>query len=251
MKKLKLKSDHLDKLKKSKKKDKKKDKDKKGKKKILTAPKSKKKEAKNLRKVYEKQQCAFHNGEGKRCTKNAYGSSTLCKKHGGKVSSKDLIRLEDIDTDVSVLTKYDPAKHPMAYINLSRQGLTEVEIAAQFSVSIGTLRSWSEKYVDFNTAYEVGQVVSEAYYVAVGRDNFDNTRFNTSLFKFITGNKLGWSEKTESKSFNMNVHGVLVAPAEVPLEQWAENTQKLHEENQKKAQELFDGAIDADYSEVK
>ena len=78
------------------------------------------------------------------------------------------------------------------------------------------------------TAFEVGQVLHEAWYLKTGKDGLKQRGFNTTLFKFLAGNKLGYSDKMESKNFNLNqnVHGVLVVPAKVSEEEWEANFDK-------------------------
>jgi hypothetical protein len=52
-----------------------------------------------------------------------------------------------------------------------------------------------------------------------GKDNLDNRGYNTGLFKFLTGNKLGYSDKIESKNLNVTA-GVLMVPATMEAEEW-------------------------------
>jgi hypothetical protein len=140
--------------------------------------------------------------------------------------------------------------HPLSYIEFSRLGMADVEIAAQFEVGLDTLRNWADTFVEMNSAYEIGQAMYEAFYLNSGRENLTNTRFNTSLFKFITGNKLGYTEKIESKNFNANVnHGVLLVPDTMSIDDWEK--QNIAQDNaKKKAQEDKEESVDADYSEV-
>ena len=61
----------------------------------------------------------------------------------------------------------------------------------------------------------------ESWWLVKGKEGLDNPRdFNTPLYKFLTGNKLGYSDKVESKNFNVNA-GVLVVPkTPESLEEW-------------------------------
>lgn len=171
-----------------------------------------------IKKKYPKAQCMFVSEEGQ-CTKNAVGKSTLCKSHGGEPVIKENLVTEH-DPIRSPL--YKPEYHPMEFITLSREGLSPVEIAAEFSVGISTIHNWQENYLEFNTAYDVGLAMYEAWWLAEARGNLGNSRYNTGLFKYITGNKLGYAEKMESKNLNMNVHGVMVVPDKVSEADWEE-----------------------------
>lgn len=170
---------------------------------------------------YPQNRCAFVDEGGYRCKGYAYGSSTLCKKHGGSISKEDLISDRDLEEMHKLRIKFNPAVHPMSYIQLSREGFSDAEIAATFEVSKGTLENWAEKYESFYHATEIGKEMQEAWWLNQGRNNLENKRdFNTGLFKFLTMNKLGYSDKIESKSTSMNMHGVLMIPDAVSEDDW-------------------------------
>lgn len=201
---------------------------------------------KRLRKRFKKQRCMFRKPDGTQCKRYAVGKSTLCSFHGGNRIVKDNLVPY---SSALVPTKFNPSIHPIQFIESSRMGMSDVEIAAQFEVGIETLRSWADTFEEFAIAYEVGQAMYEAWFLNTGRRNLSNTRFNTSLFKFITGNKLGYTEKIESKNFNANVnHGVLLVPNSMTVDEWeAANAA----EDAKKKQKHTEETIDADYTEVK
>lgn len=184
---------------------------------------------KRIKKIYKKQQCAFVGDitspdgttEYRQCKNKASGKSTLCSLHGGNpIIKENLLPVEQEILLNTASIKFDPATHPIDFINFSRHGLSQVEIAAEFGISIHTLRSWAEKYDSFNTAFEVGQAMHESWWLAKGKENLNSRNFNTPLYKFLTMNKLGYSDKIEQKSFNTTVHGVLVIPDKVTAEEW-------------------------------
>ena len=165
--------------------------------------------------VYPKARCVV---EG--CTRNAVGSSDVSKRHGGDPVVRDnLLRADQIPDWLLAKTKYEPASHPIAYIKLASQGMSEVEIAAEFGVSVGTMRKWAEKFEEFNTAFEVGASMYEAWWLQEGKENLDNRNYNVGLYKFITGNQLGYSDKMESKNLNVTA-GVLLVPQQVDQDAW-------------------------------
>lgn len=196
-----------------------------------------------VRKKYKPQRCAFMLDETTRCRNKAVGKSTLCAKHGGRrVVPEDQISVIDLSHRSISLLKFDPAVHPIQYVQLSSTGMSEVEIAAEFQVAVDTLRTWAEKYKEFGTAYEIGQALHEAWYLRTGKRNLTNPRFQTGLYKFLTGNVLGYSEKVEQRNINQNTHGVLLVPGSMSIDDW-EKQNKI--ENQKRAE-----AVDAEFSEV-
>lgn len=176
------------------------------------------------KKIYVKEKCHYVNEKGSRCTRNAVGSGQLCELHGG---TKDLVAnalskeaFQLITAEYGKISKFEPAIHPLQMIDLSRQGYSEVEIAAEIGVSVTTLKGWAERYEEFSIAYEIGQALHESWWLQKGKAGLDMRSFNTSLFKFLTGNKLGYADKVETKSFNMHAHGVLVVPAKQSMDDW-------------------------------
>lgn len=177
-------------------------------------------------KVYPKEQCHYIERNGSRCCRNAIGNGQLCKMHGGEKDRSNLIEegslsYQLVKKKLNMVQMYDPDKHPISFIRLSRQGLSEVEIAAEFGVSVRTMQGWSEKFELFSEAYDIGMALYESWWLTKGKEGLDNPRdFNTPLYKFLTGNKLGYSDKVESKNFNVNA-GVLVVPkTPESLEEW-------------------------------
>lgn len=172
-------------------------------------------------KKYPKQKCIV---EG--CTRNAVGKGDVCKKHGGDpVVKENLLQSYEIPPAIANASKYNPAFHPMAFIEMGRDGMSDVEIAAKFEVSAGTLRAWSEKYAEFNTAYEIGTAMHEAWWLQEGKAHLDDRGYNTGLFKFLTGNKLGYSDKIESKNLNVTA-GVLLVPSQLNDTEWEKSVGK-------------------------
>jgi hypothetical protein len=184
--------------------------------------------AKTGRKIirtFPKQQCSVPG-----CKRDAVGEVDVCERHGGEPLVKSNLMVGKEIPDV-LRGKYKPEAHPFQYIQLSREGKSEVEIAAQFSVSVGTLRGWGEKFLEFHQAMEIGKAMYEAWWVQEGVNNLENRRYNTTLFKFLTGNKLGWSDKIESKS--MNIHaGVLLVPGQMDKDEWEKTVKQQHEKEE-------------------
>ena len=175
------------------------------------------------KKNYIKVKCAYVDKGGKLCKNFAVGKGQLCKKHGGKNDITNTLSPEATQLMMATSNtkmEYLPTLHPIQFIDLSRQGMSEVEIAAELMVGVTTLRKWSETYEAFGLAYEIGQALHETWWLQKGKAGLDERYFNTHLFKFLTGNKLGYAEKVENKNLNMNVHGVLVVPEKQSIDEW-------------------------------
>lgn len=189
---------------------------------------------KEVRKVkrttYKRKKCMFVKANGERCGKWAVGRSTLCELHGGEMYVPETST--PLNTELSSNTKFDPSVHPMAFIELSREGQSEKEIAANFMIRPETIKNWADTYKEFATAYEVGKALHEAWWLAKGKEGLDDYRFNTSLYKFLTGNLLGYSDKIEQKNLNATMHGVLVVPDKMGFDEWEAHAQAtIHNSN--------------------
>lgn len=170
---------------------------------------------------YEDSQCMFVDPKGIRCMKHAVGKSSLCKRHNPSAQNHQ-VQVQSTLLPTNVNSKYNPSTHVLGFIKASQAGKAPVEIAAEFEISQDTLLNWAKTHEDFNQAVEIGKASYEAFWLATGRDNLNTKSFSTPLFKFLTGNTLGYSDKVETKSFNTNIHGVLALPADAAqtAEEW-------------------------------
>jgi len=183
-------------------------------------------------KRYMRKKCDFIGSTGIKCKKRAVGKGTLCKLHGGNAIVKsNLIPIDIEDRQLFAASHFKPELHPIAFIDHSRRGLSEVEIASLFEVSISTIKTWAETYESFSVAYEIGQAMHEAWWITQGKANLNARDFNTPLFKFLTSNKLGYSDKMETKSMNLNIHGVLKVPDSVTEDEWENETDNIVDVN--------------------
>ena len=182
------------------------------------------------KKSFKRRKCEHVDSEGKRCNCAALGSSNVCRKHGAPIGTL-AIPYKKTSRSIKQMTKFRPNFHPMQFISMSREGMSDVEIAGSFGVAKDTLLNWAETFEEFAMAYEVGKSLEEAYYIRDGRHNLNNCRYNTSLFKFMTGNRLGYSDKIESRNFNMNVSGVLKIPNKMTESEWEDADFTVKEES--------------------
>ncbi len=156
--------------------------------------------------------------DGEQCKRKRILGDSFCRKHGGS-SGKVAVKSPDNYLG-NTNSNYDPKYHPNQFILLSSQQMSDVEIAEEFGISKVSMIAWADKYLEFSEAYEVGKTIEEAFYIRAGRNNLANPRFNTHLFKFMTGNRLGFVEKIESRNLNMNVSGVLKVPVQMDDAEW-------------------------------
>jgi len=137
-----------------------------------------------------------------------------------------------------ISSKFDVGKHPLLYIKLSKEGKSDVEIASLFQISISTLMRWVHDYEEMKEAYEIGQTMYEAFFLTKGVQNLENDRFNNVLFKYLTMNKLGYSDKVETKSTMQGLHGVMVIPNTLSIQEW--EAQSIAKEEKEKQLDLLD-----------
>lgn len=137
-----------------------------------------------------------------------------------------------------ISSKFDVGKHPLLYIKLSKEGKSDVEIASLFQISLSTLMRWVHDYEEMKEAYEIGQTMYEAFFLTKGVQNLENDRFNNVLFKYLTMNKLGYSDKVETKSTMQGLHGVMVIPNTLSIQEW--EAQSIAKEEKEKQLNLLD-----------
>lgn len=138
----------------------------------------------------------------------------------------------------SISSKFDVGKHPLLYIKLSKEGKSDVEIASLFQISLSTLMRWVHDYEEMKEAYEIGQTMYEAFFLTKGVQNLENDRFNNVLFKYLTMNKLGYSDKVETKSTMQGLHGVVVIPNTLSIQEW--EAQSIAKEEKERQLDLLD-----------
>jgi len=68
--------------------------------------------------------------------------------------------------------------------------------------------------------------------------NLENDRFNNVLFKYLTMNKLGYSDKVETKSTMQGLHGVVVIPNTLSIQEW--EAQSIAKEEKERQLDLLD-----------
>lgn len=182
---------------------------------------------------YESTRCSFVGEDGVQCKGFACSGVEFCRVHARVLglSKGDIIRSSECDVSYKSLpesylmrTKFDIGKHPLLYIKLSRLGKSDVEIASEFGVSLGTLMRWVSEISEMKEAYEIGQTMYEAFFLKKGVENLDNDRFNNVLYKYLTMNKLGYSDKMETKSTMSGLHGVMVVPSTMSVSEWESQT---------------------------
>ena len=185
--------------------------------------------------TYESKQCAYVNADGVQCKAFATGNGSLCAVHTDRVNqtTKLAAPYEKHPVERIRKTSFDPVFHPLEFIKLSRLGYSDVEIAAEFGISKATLKRWANDFLEFQEAYDIGLTMYEAFFLKKGTDNLENDRFNNTMFKYLAGNKLGYTDKIETKNTNTGGFGVLLVPGQVSLEEW----ERANIESQKKLPE--------------
>jgi len=170
--------------------------------------------------LYTKKKCSHIYPSGIPCSNYAVGRGNSCAVHGGERSASESL-VTTSGTHPSMFRKYNPATHPLQYIILSKNGFSDVEIAAEFEIGKNTMLEWVERYVEFAEAFDIGKSIYEAWWLAKGRRNLDNRFFQTGLYKYLTMNKLGYSEKTNPINLQQNNNfGVLLVPSEMSMDEW-------------------------------
>jgi len=183
-------------------------------------------------KIYKKERCTYVSENGKRCTHLSVGAEQRCSRHGGVIDIENTLSPEATQMYLAISgSTFLPSVHPYQYIDLSRQGCSPVEVAAEMGIGESTLKKWAETYSEMAMAFEIGKSLHESWWLNQGKNALNTRGFNTNLFKYLTGNKLGYSDKTETKSTNMHIHGVLVVPGKQTVDEWENAGQEIKDAN--------------------
>lgn len=85
------------------------------------------------------------------------------------------------------------------YYRLSCEGKSKRQIAAEMLIYADTFDEWArdEDKPEFAEAFRLGRQAQEAYWDGLGQNNISNPAFKEGLYKFITGVRFNWSEKSE------------------------------------------------------
>jgi len=98
-------------------------------------------------------------------------------------------------------TKYKPEYIDLV-IELMEQGWSKTRVAAHLRVHKDTLYEWIKQHQDFSDAVRVGETLSEAWWEQQGVAALTSKEYNTNMFKWLTSNIHGWSDK-QSQDVNM------------------------------------------------
>jgi len=95
-------------------------------------------------------------------------------------------------------TKYTPG-FIVITLELMAQGYSKTKVAATLGVHKDTLYEWMKVHPDFSDAIRAGETLSEAWWEDEGRQALTKEKYNTPMFKWLTGNIHGWSDKSSQQ----------------------------------------------------
>jgi len=75
------------------------------------------------------------------------------------------------------------------------KGYSKTRVAAKLGVHKATFYDWMEAHPEFLDAVRVGETLSEAWWEHEGQNALWIHKYNTNMFKWMTSNIHGWSEK--------------------------------------------------------
>jgi hypothetical protein len=106
-------------------------------------------------------------------------------------------------------TKYNPDFHPHDFIEKSKAGDVLSQIAASWGVHRDTVYEWQDKHADFSDAVKKGRLLSEAWYIKIGKaamlgeayDKATGKKLHVQLgfYVWLTKNLFKWSDRVETE----------------------------------------------------
>lgn len=87
-------------------------------------------------------------------------------------------------------------------------GYSDVEVCRILKITQKKFESMYNSNSAFMEMVDIGRAMSKAWWYSKGRENIDNTRFNTTLWAFNMKNRYAWADKTESVNSNTNYEDV-------------------------------------------
>jgi hypothetical protein len=94
-------------------------------------------------------------------------------------------------------SKYDEQAHPLLVLRCMAEGASKEELCLEMGVNPDTLFEWQKVHASFANAIRVGELLSQAWWLKVGRENIWNCRFNSILYMMNMQNRFGWTRKMD------------------------------------------------------
>lgn len=103
--------------------------------------------------------------------------------------------------------KYRKDFHPEDFLRLSKEGKTDIEIAALWGVHRNRIYNWAKSHPEFSEAFKLGRDASEAWYINFGKNIAAGKvkNANVTAYIWLTKNCIGWSDKIEQTNINTDL----------------------------------------------
>ena len=102
--------------------------------------------------------------------------------------------------------------------NIMGKGGAIIECVHELGVARDTLYQWEKLNDEISDIMRAGRTAREAWWVRKGRENMDNTNFQPSLYKWMTMNTIGWSNR-QNVDTNVNVSSTVQEAANKRLKE--------------------------------
>lgn len=79
--------------------------------------------------------------------------------------------------------------------NIMEQGGSIVECVSELGLARDTLYQWEKTNNEISDIMGAGRISREAWWVKKGRENMENTNFQSNLYRWMTMNTIGWSNR--------------------------------------------------------
>ena len=94
---------------------------------------------------------------------------------------------------------------------MMREGASHIEVMAKLEINNETFNKWIEEHDEFSESLERGEVLCQAWWEKLGRENITNPKFKHQFWFMNMKNRFYWSDKPKTKK-DENVTIIVKSP---------------------------------------
>lgn len=116
-------------------------------------------------------------------------------------------------------SKYDDENHPLLVLRCMAEGASKAELCLEIGINPDTIYEWEKRHPSFKEAIRIGEQLSQAWWLTLGRKNLWNREFNSILWMMNMQNRHGWTRKMDvSGKAEVEHSGTVTEKKEITLD---------------------------------